>query len=95
MRCSLILTHLQFPADKNRTISPSFLYFRGSEASRDFIGKWYAAANKSTVDEDGVILNRLLRDPDTNAPLNVELLPEVCITQFKVEKDMLWLSYCH
>lgn len=62
---------------EGRTISPSFLYFRGSKPARDFLAKWLETANKSGSPEDGKILDTLLRDPDVNAKLNIQMLPEV------------------
>lgn len=69
---------LQFSKDDpDRKVSPSFLFLRGSESSRQFLDKWWEAANSSHSTEDGAVLNKLLHDPAVNSALSIQLLPEV------------------
>ena len=67
----------QLKDEADRKISPSFIFVRGSEPAQQFLKKWWDAANSSHTTEDGMVLNKLMRDPEVTTTLNIQLFPEV------------------
>lgn len=69
---------MQFDKQRaGRKVSPSFLFVRGSPAAQQFLQKWREAANRSHTLEDGAVLDELLRLPEVNSALSIQIVSEV------------------